>query len=158
MRSKYAFALITAFAVALAACGKKEEPPKPAPAPAPAAAPAPAPAPAPAGVAVSTVSVGKAIGADKKVTAAADSFAKGDTFYASIDTTGTGTATLKAKWTYTKGDQTAVVKEDTMTINATGPATHEFHVAKPDGWPLGDYQVEILLDDKPAGAKKFSVK
>lgn len=156
MRSKLAFALITAFAVALAACGKKEEPPKPAPAPAPASAPAPAPAPA--GVAVSAISLGKAIGADKKVTAAADSFAKGDTFYASIDTTGTGAATLKAKWTYTKGDQTAVVKEDSMTINATGPATHEFHVAKPDGWPVGDYQVEVMLDDKPAGAKKFAVK
>ena len=156
MRSKFAFALITAFAVALAACGKKEEPPKPAPAPAPAAAPAPAPAPA--GVAVSTVTVGKAIGADKKVTAATDSLAKGDTFYASIDTTGTGTATLKAKWTYSKGGQTAVVKEDSMTVNATGPATHEFHVAKPDGWPVGDYEVAVSVDDKPAATKKFSVK
>lgn len=154
MHSKFAFALITAFAVALAACGKKEEPPKPAPAPAPTAAPAPAPA----GVAVSTVSVGKAIGADKKVTAATDSFAKGDTFYASIDTTGAGTATLKAKWTYSKDGQTAVVKEDSMTVNATGPATHEFHVAKPDGWPLGDYEVAVSVDDKPAGTKKFSVK
>ncbi|MCM2329390.1 MAG: hypothetical protein NDI88_16035 [Lysobacter sp.] len=154
MRSKFAFAFITAFAVALAACGKKEEPPKPAPAPAPTAAPAPAPA----GVAVSAVSVGKAIGADKKVTAATDSFAKGDTFYASIDTTGSGTATLKAKWTYSKDGQTAVVKEDSMTVNATGPATHEFHVAKPDGWPLGDYEVAVSVDDKPAGTKKFSVK
>ena len=154
MHSKFAFALITAFAVALAACGKKEEPPKPAPAPAPTAAPAPAPA----GVAVSTVSIGKAIGADKKVTAATDSFAKGDTFYASIDTTGAGTATLKAKWTYSRDGQTAVVKEDSMTVNATGPATHEFHVAKPDGWPLGDYEVAVSVDDKPAGTKKFSVK
>lgn len=154
MHSKFAFALITAFAVALAACGKKEEPPKPAPAPAPTAAPAPAPA----GVAVSTVSIGKAIGADKKVTAATDSFAKGDTFYASIDTTGAGTATLKAKWTYSRDGQTAVVKEDSMTVNATGPATHEFHVAKPDGWPLGEYEVAVSVDDKPAGTKKFSVK
>ena len=154
MRSKIAFALITAIAVALAACGKKEEPPKPAPAPAPTAAPAPAPA----GVAVSTVTVGKAIGADKKVTAATDSFAKGDTFFASIDTTGTGTATLKAKWTYSKDGQTAVVKEDSMTVNATGPATHEFHVATPDGWPVGDYEVAGSVNDKPAGTKKFSVK
>jgi len=156
MHSKFAFALITSFAVALAACGRKEEAPKPAPAPAPAAAPAPAPAPA--GVAVSAVSVGKAIGADKKVTAATDSFAKGDTFYASIDTTGTGTATLKAKWTYSRDGQTAVVKEDSMTVNATGPATHEFHVAKPDGWPTGEYEVAVSVDDKPAGTKKFSVK
>ena len=156
MLSKSAFAVITAFAVALAACGKKEEPPKPAPAPAPAAAPAPAPAPA--GVSVSAITGGKAVGADKKVTAATDAFAKGDTFHASIDTAGTGTATLKARWTYSKDGQTAVVKEDTMTVNATGPATHEVHVAKPDGWPTGDYQVEVLLDEKPAGTKKFAVK
>lgn len=158
MRAKLAFALVTAFALALAACGKKEEPPKPAPAPAPAAAPAPAPAPAPAGVAVTTVSVGKAIGADKKLTAAVDTFAKGDTFYASVETTGAGSATLKAKWTYSKDGKTALVKEDSLTINATGPATNEFHVAKPDGWPVGDYQVEITLDDKPAVARKFAVK
>jgi hypothetical protein len=89
---------------------------------------------------------------------AAESFAKGDTIYASIDTTGTGNATLKAKWTYSKDGQTAVVKEDSMTISTSGPATHEFHVSKPDGWPAGDYQVEIFVDDKPAGARKYSVK
>ena len=44
------------------------------------------------------------------------------------------------------------------TISATGPGMTEFHVSKPDGWPQGDYQVEISLNDKPVGAKKFSVK
>ncbi len=154
MLPKYAFALLAAFAVTLAACGKKEEPPKPAPAPAPTATPAPAPA----GVTASTVTVGKAIGADKKVTAATDAFAKGDTFYASVETAGTGSAALKAKWTYSKGAETALVKEDTLTISATGPATHEFHVAKPDGWPVGDYAVEVTIDGKPVGTKKFTVK
>jgi hypothetical protein len=147
---------IAAAAVTIAACGKKEEAPKPAPAPAPTTAPAPAPAPA--GVAVSSVTVGKAIGGDKKVSAATDTFAKGDTIYASVDTTGTGNATLKAKWTYTKDGKTAPVKDDSQTIAATGPATSEFHISKPDGWPTGDYVVEIFLDDKPAGTKKFAVK
>jgi hypothetical protein len=156
MRSKFAFALIAAFAVTLAACGKKEEAPKPAPAPTPAAVPAPAPAPA--GVTATTVTVGKSIGADKKVTAAAEAFAKGDTIYASVETTGTGSAMLKAKWTYSKGGQTALVKEDTMTVNTTGPAVNEFHIAKPDGWPLGDYEVEVTIDGKPVATKKFAVK
>ncbi len=147
---------VAAAALAITACGKKEEAPKPAPAPAPTTAPAPAPAPA--GVAVSSVTVGKAIGSDKKVSAATDTFAKGDTMYASVDTSGAGNATLKAKWTYEKGGKVAVVKEDSQTIAATGPATSEFHISKPDGWPTGDYQVEILLDDKPAGTKKFVVK
>lgn len=150
------FALAAATAVALAACGKKEPPPPPPPPPAP--APAPMPAPAPVGVTLSAVTLGKAVGADKKVTAAAEAFAKGDTIHASIDTTGAGSATLVAKWTFTKDGKTVPVKEDTATITPTGPATTEFHISKPDGWPVGDYQVEVFVGDKSAGVKKFSVK
>jgi hypothetical protein len=138
----------------LAAC-KKEAPPPPPP---PVAAPAPAPAPAPAAVAVSNITLGKAIDAGKKVTAPAETFAKGDTIYAAIDTTGSGNSTLKAKWTYQRDGKVATVKEDSATIAATGPATTEFHISKPDGWPLGDYQLDVTLDDKPAGTKKFTVK
>ena len=138
-------------------CGKKEAP-KTAPTPAPAPSAEPAPAPAPAGIAVSSVTTGSAIGADKKVTAAADSFAPPDTLYVSVDTTGSGTATLAAKWTYHKGGSVAVVKEDSMTVNTSGPATHEFHVSKPDGWPAGDYQVDVMLDGMPAGSKKLTAK
>lgn len=150
-----------ALAIALGACGKKAEPPPPpapAPAPAPAAVPAPAPAPAPAGVTLSSVSLGKQVGADKKVTAPSDVFAKGDTIHASIDTSGAGSATLVAKWTYSKDGKTAPVKEDSATISATGPATTEFHITKPDGWPLGDYQVEVLLDGKSVATKSFRVQ
>ena len=159
MKTKFLFTIIISAALALGACGKKEEPKSaPAPAPAPTTAPAPAPAPAPAAVAVSNLSVGKSIGADKKITGATDSFAKGDTMYVSVDTTGSGTAKLDAKWTYTKGGKVAVVKEESMTISANGPATNEFHVSKPDGWPAGDYQVDVMLDGKPAGSKKLTVK
>jgi hypothetical protein len=158
MSKKFIFVILTAVAVALAACGKKEEPPKPAAVPAPPTAAAPAPAPMPAGVTAGMVSLGSAIGADKKVTTATESFAKGDTFYVSVDTAGAGTAELKAKWTYHKDGQVAVVKEDSQTITPTGPATSEFHVSKPDGWPAGDYQVEVLLGDKSVGVKKFAVK
>ena len=155
MQSRIFLTLLVAASLAFSACGKKEEP-KPAPAPAP--VPAPAPAPVPAGIAVSSVTTGNAIDANKKVTTAADAFARTDTMYVSVDTTGTGTATLDAKWTYLKGSDVAVVKEDTMTITATGPATHEFHISKPDGWPAGDYQVDVLLNGTSVGSKKLTVK
>ena len=156
MNLKLHYAILIAAAVALAACGKKDETPKPAATAA--QPPVQAPAAAPAGVAVSSISLGKAIGADKKVSAPAEVFGRADTFYASIDTTGAGTATLKAAWTYHKGDKVAPVKQDTQTIAPTGPATSEFHISKPDGWPLGDYQVELFLGDKSVGVRKFSVK
>ena len=151
-------ALAAASVLALVACGKKEPPAPPPPAPAPASAPAPAPAPAPAGVALSSVTLGKAVGADKKVTAATETFAKGDTIYASIDTTGSGSATLVARWTYSKDGKTVPVKEDSATVTPTGPATSEFHVSKPDGWPVGTYQVEILVDGKTAATKAYKVQ
>lgn len=152
MQNKLLFSVVLALSVALSACGKKEEPPKPA------SNPAPPMASTPAGVTVSTISLGKSLGTDKKVAQAAESFAPKDTIYASVDTAGTGTATLKAKWTYRKDGQEAIVKEDTQTIVPTGAATSEFHVSKPDGWPTGDYQVEIFVADKPAGSKTFTVK
>ena len=154
MHRKYALGLLAALILTLNACGKKEQPPQPASTPAPTSAPAPVPA----GVTVTGVTLGKAVGADKKVAQPADSFAPKDTIYVSIDTAGAGNATLRARWTYRKNGQEALVKEDTQTISATGPASSEFHVSKPDGWPAGEYQVAVFVNDQPASTKTFSVK
>ena len=137
----YATGLAVLLALTMSACSKK-----------------PAPPATPAVVTVKAVTVGKAIGADKRVTAPASSFARTDTIYAAVETDGSGNATLKAKWTYHKGDKVAVVNENSQTLAATGPAVTEFHISKPDGWPTGDYQVEVFLNDASTGAKKFSVQ
>ena len=63
---------------------------------------------------------------------------------------------LHAKWTF--GDAGKVVKEDDLNIAPTGPATNEFHISKPSGWPVGKYKVEITADGNPAGSKDFEVK
>ena len=107
MTRTLSYLVTAALLLGLVGC-KKEAPPPPPPPPAPAPK-VEAPPSAPAPVAVANITLGKAIGADKKVTAASDTFAKGDTIYASIDTTGQGTATLKAKWTFHKGDKKADV-------------------------------------------------
>ena len=155
---KYLLVTLAALVLTLNACGKKEDAPKPQVAPVPTAAPASVPPPAVAGVTVGTITLGNAVGAGKKVSQASDSFGKKDTIYASVDTTGSGSATLKAKWTYRKGGQESLVKEDKQMITPTGPASNEFHISKPDGWPVGDYQVEIFVGDKPAQTKSFTVK
>jgi hypothetical protein len=155
MKNLHIGVLAVVLTFGLFGCKKEAPPPPPAPAP---AAQVQTPPPAPAVVTVANISLGKALGADKKVTAATDTFAKDDTIYAVVETTGTGTATLKAKWTYHKGDKSASVNEGSQTISASGPAASEFHISKPDGWPPGDYQVEISLNDKAVGTRKFAVK
>lgn len=154
MKKLHTGVLMLALTVGVFGC--KNEAPPPAPAPAPQAQVQTPSAPAP--VAVANVALGKALGPDKKIASPTDAFAKDDTIYAVVETTGTGTATLRAKWTYHRGDQTAAVNESSQTISASGPAASEFHISKPDGWPTGDYQVEISLNDKPVSTKKFVVK
>ncbi|MEO5561384.1 MAG: hypothetical protein ABIO49_15600 [Dokdonella sp.] len=144
-------------ALALSACGKKETP---APAPPPVVAPAPAPvAPPPpvaAPVAVASVDLGTAVGADQKVTAPSTTFGAKDTIYAAVSTTGTApNAAISAKWTYQDGQ---TVNESSQTIAPNGPSVTSFHISKPDGWPVGNYKVEISLNGTSAASKDFSVK
>lgn len=129
------------------ACKKKEAPAPPAEA----AAPAPAPA-----FAVQSVDVGKAINADKRVTAPTMTFGRRDTIYVSVVTEGAAPSkAIAAKWSYQDGQ---TVKEQSEAIAPTGPAATEFHISKPKPWPVGKYKVEITVDGAPAGSKDFEVK
>lgn len=146
------------FALALSACGKKEDSSAESPAPAtPPAAEQPATTPPPANeaVAIASIDLGNAVGGDQKVTTATTTFSPKDPIYAAVSTTGSGTATIAAKWTYQDGQ---TVKEDSKSIAPTGPATTSFEITKPDGWPVGSYKVEVTLNGQPAGSKDFSVQ
>ena len=65
------------------------------------------------------------------------------------------TATLKTRWTFADGQ---VVDESTQTIAPTGNARTEFHISKPDGWPVGKYKFEVFLNGASAATKDFSVE
>lgn len=140
-------------AVALGACAKKEPPPPPpTPVPAPTAVPTPVP------FKVTSVDLGKSIGEDKKIKdPAAAAFGPKDTIYAAISSEGVAAkATLKARWTF--GAKSQLVNEETRDIAPTGPAVTEFHIAKPSGWPVGKYKVEVSADGAPVATKDFEVK
>ena len=140
-------------ALAIVACGKKEAPAPTAPPTTQATQPA-----APADITVAAITLGKTIGSDKRVISPDASFAKTDTIYIVVETRGSGSMTLKAKWTFHKGGNVATVNESSQIIAANGPAVNEFHVSMPTGWPTGDYQVEIFANDKSAGVHKFTVR
>jgi hypothetical protein len=147
--------LVIALTAVLApiAC-KKQEPPAPAPTPIPVPTAIPA-TPAPA-VTISDVSLGSALGADKKVAKASDTFKPKDTIFAVVSTDGSAASTtIHVKWTYQDGQ---TVKEDSRTIAPTGPASTEFSIQKPSGWPKGDYKVEATVDGGAAVTKSFKVQ
>jgi len=126
--------------------------------PAPTAVPIPpteVPTPAPA-VTVTDLSLGTSVGADKKVQTPTDTFKPKDTIFAAVSTDGSAaSSTIAVKWTFGDGQ---VVKEDSKTITPTGPATTEFSIQKPSGWPKGTYKVETAVDGKPGPSKTFTVK
>jgi len=122
-------------------------------------APAPS-APAAQKVQVTTVELGNALGADKRVKAASTSFSAKDTIFASVVTEGGGAAAeLVARWTFQDGQ---LVNETKRAIappaTPTAVAVTEFSIQKPDGWPVGEYKVEISLDGKPVETRSFKVQ
>ncbi len=148
---KLALGLLPLLMLGGAACKKSEPPPPPPTTAAPTTTLPPAPS-------VGLLTLGNAIGADKKVAAPSEKFGPKDTIYASVDTAGTGHVKLHALWSFVKGDKTAKVDETTIEFESTGPATNEFHISKPSGWPKGDYKVEIFLNDSPAATATSTFK
>ena len=141
------------FFVALAACGKKDE-----------GKVVDTTALGTATVSVDTtpikvrdIEVGKAIGADKRVTNSTTNVGVRDTMYVAVITDGAAKdAKITAKWTFNNGQ---VVNEESRTISPTGGENvTEFHITKASAWPKGTYKVEVMLNGVSAGTKEFQVK
>lgn len=126
---------------------------------APAAAPA-APAAASESLKVGSVTLGNAVGADKKVAKAKNAFAPTDkTIYASVATEGTTAgATLNAKWTFQDGDTVTTVSDISQSISTDGPAVTTFKIQNPNEWPEGKYKVTVSLNGQAVGNEAFEVK
>ncbi|MDO5505218.1 MAG: hypothetical protein Q4F49_02850 [Pseudoxanthomonas suwonensis] len=152
-RMTLAVATVLLGSVAMVGC-KKEEPVVTTPPPA--STPAPAPTPAPASVNVTAVDLGTAIGADGRVSAPATTFGVNDTVYVSVSTDGTASGNaLTARFSFQDGQEVA---KDTRTLSTSGPAVTEFHTSKPDGWPVGNYKVEVSLDGNVVQTREYSVQ
>ena len=146
--------------ITVGACSKGDKPPAETTSVATPATAAPTPSPTtgavPAGLSVVDVKTGKHIGADKQITEVSDTFAPGDSIYASVHTTGTATGnSIVGRWTFENG---TTVHEDTQSISPTGDAYTEFHISKAGGWPKGKYTLHVLLDGKEVQTKDATVK
>lgn len=145
--------------LALAGCRKDEPAPPPPPVAAPAPAPVPMATPAPT-VSVTAVELGNETDGNNRVTTPATTFATTDTIHASVSTTSSDPSTprtgqLTARWTY-EGDQ--LVDETSRDFNFTGTGTTAFEISKPDGWPTGNYRVEILHDGEVVQTRDFEIR
>lgn len=143
--------------VALAGC--KKDAPAVTP---PVAAPAPMPpAPPPVAASVTSVDLGTAVGPDMRVTMPTTTFATKDTIHAAIATsTSDPLATMPGKlgvrWSHV--DSSQVVHEESRDVNFTGNGVTDFQISKPDGWPVGKYKLEVMLDGAMVQSREFEVR
>lgn len=73
-----------------------------------------------------------------------------------VETRGSGGyATLVATWREVGGP---VISESSRSVSPDGADTTEFHVTLPDGWPTGEYEIEIWLDGERAATRAFVVE
>jgi hypothetical protein len=158
-RTQYVLAAALFASLAVVGCKKKEEPVAVTPAPAPAeTAPMPPaePAPMPAAVMVSSVTLGTAAGADKKIAMPMTTFKPSDKIIVSVSTDGSASnAEVAAKLVYQDG-QTA--GEQKQMLNTTGMETTNIEFANAKPWPAGKYRAEVSLNGTPAQATEFEVK
>ncbi|MDR7132959.1 hypothetical protein J2X06_000143 [Lysobacter niastensis] len=158
-RTQYVLAAALFASLAVVGCKKKEEPVAVTPAPAPvepAPMPPAEPAPMPAAVTVSSVTLGTAAGADKKIATPMTTFKPSDKIIVSVATDGTASnAEVAAKLVYQDG-QTA--GEQKQMLNTTGMETTNIEFANAKPWPAGKYRAEVSLNGTAAQATEFEVK
>jgi hypothetical protein len=109
--------------------------------------------PATDGLTVTTVDLGNAGGTDNRITTPGTSFAGTDTIHASVATDGAG-GNLTATWTYQDGQ---VVDTQDKVVPA-GQQVTDFSISKPDGWPAGNYKLEITNNGMVVQTREFDIK
>jgi hypothetical protein len=105
---------------------------------------------------VTAVDVGSAVGADQRVTTAASMFDRDATIYVSVATDGSiANVPVTARWTFQDGQ---VIASETRTVEHAGPAVTAFRVSRPEGWPSGQYRVQVSVGDRVVQARDFAVR
>ena len=102
---------------------------------------------------VSAIQLGRALGIDNSIAVHTTTFKTNETIYVSVLTETTGSGTIVARWTLAG----RTVSEQTKNVSYSGAAATEFHLQSADGFPPGQYMVQILVDGKPIGERDFRV-
>ena len=105
------------------------------------------------GMSVTSVDLGSAVGDDNRISVPTTTFAGTDTIHASVVTDGTSEGTLVATWTFQDGQ---VVDTQEKVVPA-GPQVTDFSITKPDGWPAGNYTLQVSKDGMVLQTREFSV-
>jgi hypothetical protein len=103
---------------------------------------------------VATLQLGKSLNPDNSVGTHTTRFKPDDTVYVSLLSDDPGYGTVTVRWLLNG----QVVSEAKRDVSYTRAAATEFHLQNSGGFPHGNYRVEILINDEPAGSREFRVE
>jgi hypothetical protein len=106
-------------------------------------------------IAVAEVQMARMIG-DTRSSEPATTFAPTDTILAVVLTQGSGSALLAAQWFFGP-DRQSIYREE-HRIDARGNGMSQFAIAKGDGFPPGEYAVEVSLEGEVVATREFTVQ
>jgi len=149
--------LVFALVLAVAGCGPSDSGPAGQPA-SPVANPAAAGVAAQAGSGLRLVKMdlGRSVNPDNTMRDATYLFIPADTVWVSVEVEGAGPrTTLQARW---QTDAGAVLDQSSQEVTPGDHTAVAFHLARPDGWQLGKYKVDVLANGVAMGSKDFEVR
>jgi hypothetical protein len=104
---------------------------------------------------VTAIQVGRSRNADRTVAQPTFEFRPDETIYVSIVTEGAGDdAVVKVRWRFGSG----TVGESQQTISPRDRAVTPFEMRSAAGFPIGEYTLEVFLNDTPVGTRDLRVR
>jgi hypothetical protein len=106
---------------------------------------------------VSALTMASKVDGGNNPTNSTTTFSKTDTIWAVADINGTAVGTpVEARWYHTTSNQQ--INSNTVTATSAGEHRLPFFISKPDGWPTGDYRVDILINGNVMKSSTFQVQ
>lgn len=102
---------------------------------------------------VTAIQTGKSLNSDNSVATHAATFRPRDTMYVSVLTSARGAGTIVVRWRYSG----RVIHEVSKDVSYNDQAATDFRFQAADGFPAGEYRIEVLVDGVEAGARSVRV-
>ncbi len=101
-----------------------------------------------------TVQTGKSLNTDHSVGTHAISFRPTDTMYVSVLSDGRGASTITVRWSL----YGRVLHEVTKKASYNDQAATDFRFQAADGFPIGEYTIEVIVDGKTYETRRVKVE
>ena len=103
---------------------------------------------------VVTIQTGKSLNSDHSVGTHTLSFRPKDTMYVSVLTAGRGAGTFTVKWRFAG----QVIQDLTKKVSYNDQAATDFRFQAADDFPIGDYEIEVIVDGKTIDRRRVKVE